>query len=568
MKRTKKRALFEASSRQIRPKSRKWVITLFIILFILFGSYYLCVYRIDRYIPLIENVLSQKMKKNVSIGDMNLRIIQSNCVRFSNVSIIDPATQQTLFTADSLKCYFSLRDILHSKKLHFTTISIVNPKMRISDAASFVRQTAGNKVLDATKKNNVVSASLFGGINFFSFDYALLPPDRIVIVDGTLELATKHGRDSMFLNNVSVLINHIKDKSSYELFLEGTQQNIQNSRITIDGTVSLPNSIKKPLATDDNINLRLGFENIDATPFFRSSSSFIEKIDKLNLSGTLTGSIHNTINFLGTISLPDVFEPNLTELYVQTSWNRYDNTLYADNILLFIYNTVFSLDGYYNISDKKGNFFAVSSSVSLNNLQTILAPVKKYSVKADTHLSAHIECNGKQTSYEGTVLFRNFWAQSSNFLYPLSADIPFYVYFNKKGMRIPESSFLFGKIPFLLNLRLDTQPEKQLFISINECQDIPLLSIFNASTATVQTQSSPTIPTQKQSPALSAKSLSPPPSTAPLSPSGGIPIYLSGLLKKPRLGATQLESVFFDTLIEGDRILFKDLDIALYGGSF
>ncbi|RJP55999.1 MAG: hypothetical protein C4541_13190 [Candidatus Auribacter fodinae] len=573
MKKTKKRRYLTAG-RKSMPRLRILLLCILVLVTLFYFFYRL---NFNQYKQLIEETLAKSLKADVSIGSLRLHFLTRHALRLQDVSITKPADGITI-KAEQVVCYVGISQSMKKKEIDFSTIALINPVIKVNrekQALSEPPTTAEPKETTSSASSDVVQ-KVPGKKPWFAFDNVSFSIQKVSIHNGTVEVFDAY-HDYVMVDTIN--LNSQIYENAVEYQATALIKDSDSERIWAKGDIKYP----AKLSMTDMIR---SFSTATVTAAFSLDTVALHSVYGLNTflphqienrpfnaSGDISGALESGFSITSRLSFK---RENDQRFFVdlEASWQINEHIIYINRILSDFNNAGVIADGYYEFNNHYGELYIQSNSMRVEREKELFPFLRNLDVQGIAKVSAIARFSDeiKQPSFSGTIAVESFNGKFDVLSKPLLLTAPCTGTFSTKEIVFPMADMSFGGIPLQLKLKYEFIPEPKLFLSLDKFANIQILEILEASakqleksTDSVTSDKSPepdsTPPMERNEP----KPLSKPRRSRDKS---SLPIYLSGYLTDAYLFKAHFESLYLDALIEGNRMLFKDVDIQLYEGSF
>ena len=220
------------------------------LIFIMVSFYFDYLLNLNHYKPKLEEIIGKAINADVSINKVRLKLFDGPSINLKKVSVLNKANQSVYFQVDNIKCDLSLSDFFSSKKIHFSSISLDNPKIRIEKDSSGKFHLPGQKTTSVQTKqhDDKKYTKLFPKIQWLKFEKSTFFTDQITATSGTIEISYQNRQDKTTIQGIELVCQRFMD--TYSITVDSLLEDDDTARIIFRGTIDLSKSKSFKKAVD------------------------------------------------------------------------------------------------------------------------------------------------------------------------------------------------------------------------------------------------------------------------------------------------------------------------------
>lgn len=579
MKKRKKK-LKKSASRPPGTKKRYLIFGIVAVLVILYVGYLL---NLNRYKSVFERFLEHTVNADVTIASISLNVFGDVGIKLNDVTIHDTEAQHCFLHADQILFDIRLIDIISHKIVHFSSINIIKPHIKLCKDEHGdwhiigLNQSTPDTTQDDTRKDAAPTAWL-PRLPLPKFEYSSFYIDTLQASSGTVEILNVARDEIVTLKRVSLNCWRKNGEKSLDFLTKAQVEHDPKSMIHCEGTIQNFNpqlsSLPLPLIlTTSKIDARISLDAIsalDLTPLLSADKSLPESLKDPLIYGscTITGGYRSGFSLHGRLHPTKVRRYNNLLLDFSMDVNMLKQFIEVNSFIAHIDATTILGDGTYDLASNTGILFAQTDRVTLTELRGVLPFLRKLDLAGNGQLFAKLPLHNFRftPALESTIYLEQFTGKFKVLQYPIQLQQPCIGTITANAVTFERASVLYHTSPLLLDFRYVIEPEPQIVINFDNFSDVQLLDII-AMEQPAKEQSDAlrqTDPSQNEQSGQKPEPAHPQPKQEQAQ---HVPLYISGPVTNARFGKAFIEYCFLDTIIEYGRILLKDINLSLYGGS-
>ncbi|MDX9702897.1 MAG: AsmA-like C-terminal region-containing protein [Candidatus Auribacterota bacterium] len=571
---------------KVSSTGKRWIIpsVILAILLILYVAY---IFNLNRYKSRFENFLKEAVKAEVDIGSIRLKLFGNLAIKLNNVSIRDTQERDCALTADQILLDINLNDLISKKIVHFPSITIVRPHLKIckdtdgnwqipglyDDTASYRDKNSSSRSV------SVKSKQLLPSFPSYKFDYSSFYIHELRATDAVIEVISHIRKEAFCLKQADITAVRQFDSQVFDIVAQAQIDHDPKSKIFYEGSLGNPGVDFASSSFSDILEQSQfkGILSVDAL----SPLDMGALIDIDNLPGFakdiilyavcyITGSYKDGFNFRGRMHPTRV--PIYKKLDVDFSVFVALPFINVDYLMTRINDAEIIVDGKYDLKSDNGLFYLQTDTLDIDRLGDVLSFIRNVDIKGKGRIFAQVPVYNfvLHPSMTAQLYLSEFTGNFDILAYPLYLQQPTTATLTQRELSFKNASVLYNECPLILDFTYLMGSQQSISIQFNHFSDMQLLDIIalgKPEKESASLQDTPADNTLKQpanSPADSAMK-----SDKSKKHSGSrIPIYINGPIRDAHLGAVFIDSGYIDSLIEDNRILLKDIDLMMYGGNF
>lgn len=551
-------------------KRRIFFIALLAIMAILYFDYLL---NLDHYKSNFETIIGEKTNTAVKISKVRLKLFSGPAISLSKVTFTEADKDQPSFHADKILCKFNLRDIIKRNKIHFDSITLINPQVILyADNLKNFRLdretgTQKSKTPPEQKANSILK--FIPRLKNLDFDKSTFIVNRIIAHSGSLTIVYPGGKDKTTVDNIGLVCQKVN--GFLTLIMDGKFDSGQDSRLLCNITVDLANSknyakiYEKILYSQVDISLSANAMKIsDLSNLLKLKLPERVSGSTMNISAKSSGIPFKTTEITARINPIGLADNQETNVDLNISFNYDKKTVILDKLITNLFKTNVQADGYYDIRTDKGEFYCFSQEIGLKTMQFALPFLKGINVQGTGRLYSLVKLNSISSlpDISGNLYLKTFTGYFKNLSNPVVLLEPITGKFSSKDIVFDKAKVQYGQSPLLLTVNYTFAPDEKLYLDLDKLANIQILDLMPYSEKKTTFADSGKIRKEKPVSVASGNEQT----NRQKKANSHLPIYLLANIKNSFLNKAKLDSLFLDAYFEGNRMLLKNVDIRLYEG--
>ncbi len=567
------------------PVKKRWLIPVLVIA-ILVGLYGAYIFQLSRYKLKFESFLKEAIQSDVSIGSIRLKFLGDLAIKLNDVAIKKADQKDCTLEADQILFDVKISDLISKNLIHISAITVVRPHIKICKDFKGNWQIPGLYDSSQTSKKyayrndsrplKVRKASLLPSLPSYQIDYSSFYINKLFIDDATIEIINHKLSETFLLKHTDIQLGRQSEAQAFDISVNSQIQHDPKSRILFTGSVSNLEADLSTISLSDLVatsSIQGNLSIATMSPLDMGALIDINKLPSAAKDMIFYASCSIDGTYMDGLSLRGRLHPTRLPRYKEVDID-FDVSvcckkpfITANKLITFVDGTEIIVDGSYDLLTNQGLFYLQTNKVDIHRLGNILSFVKRLDLSGTTSVSAELPVYNfsLHPSMIAYLYLTEFTGNFKRLAYPLVLRKPTTGILTSHSLSFHQASVSYKDRPVILDFTYSIDPEKKISIQYNELSDMQLLDII-AINKPKQDNTTAEEADKDTSDAKSQQSVSKP--KRDTRPKRIIPIYINGPVQNVQLGAVAIDSGYLDALIEGNRILFKNIDLRMYGGHF